>query len=118
MEQSFIIAKSLKRKIMRKVYMIWFLRRISSPFLVKTFFLALALTEAAFLYSLPDIFKNISLVSGHLPTLSGFMLSSFQQTDAISKLFFIGIMFLFGLFLHQVFIDLHRRKQQELLQQV
>lgn len=118
MEQSIIIAKSLKKKIMRKVYLIWFLRRISNPFLIKTFFLAAALTESAFYFSLPDIFKNISLVSGNFPTLSGFMISSFQRTDAISKLFFMGIMFLTGLFLHQLYISLCRRKQQEILQQV
>lgn len=117
MEQNFFIAQSLKKKIMRKVYLIWFLRQISSPFLVKTFFLAAALAEASFFYSLPNIFKNIFLASGNFPTLSGFMFSSFRHTDAISKLFFIGIMFLFGLFLHQIYISFHRRKLQ-FLQQV
>ncbi|KKS11472.1 MAG: hypothetical protein UU66_C0016G0002 [Parcubacteria group bacterium GW2011_GWB1_41_5] len=126
MEQNVIIAKSLKsvelyalkKKIMRKVYLIWFLRRISSPFLVKTFFLTAALAEASFYFSLPDIFKNIFLASGNFPTLSGFMIASFQHTDAISKLFFMGLMFLIGLFLHQLYISLYRRKQQEILQQV
>lgn len=118
MEHNFIISKSLKARIMRRIYLIWFLRQISSPFLIKTFFLGLALTEAAFFYSLSNIFKNISLASSNFPTLSSFMFSSFQKTDALSKLFFIGLMLLLGLFLHQIYISISSRKHQQILQQV
>lgn len=84
--------KQLKTRIMRRVYIIAFMRRFLRPFVVKSFMFSMFLFIGAVSVSIPNVIQN-ALESGR-GGLSGFVtfiLAAFFQTDLFVKIVFLGI---------------------------
>lgn len=104
------VSSYLKNKIMKRVYAIWVLRRVFSPFAIKTAFLVVVILEALSYYSLSNIFNNIILASGNFSAFSGYLVSALQNTAIISKLLFIGLMAVTFLFVQELFKILQKKR--------
>lgn len=82
----------LKKRIMRRVYIVAFMRRFLRPFVVKSAMLSVFVFVGAVSVSVPNVIQN-ALQSGR-GGLSGFVtfiFDAFFQTDLFVKMVFLGI---------------------------
>lgn len=98
---------NLKKKIMRRVYAIWFFKKITSPFVVEMIsFVALLLWTTVYV-SPANVLNNLPSISSPFP-VANFFISAFSETELITKILFIG-MFVSVIFLMK---DLLFRKKE------
>ena len=64
---------------MRRVYVMWFLRRATRPAMVRLYIVSLAFIEVVHAVSLPNVFANMS--EHDAPRLVPFMQSAFSGTE-------------------------------------
>ncbi len=83
---------NLKNKIMRRVYAIWFFRKITSAVFVETFIFAAMLLAAVSCISFLSVMRNALNSSNSVYSLSNFFLNNFLIADAISKSLVLGMM--------------------------
>lgn len=89
--------QELKNNIMRQIYVIFFLRKLVSPFAVKIFALTLLFISANFLVSIKDVLMNMPNMR-HLGAVYQFYFSAFLSTEFSVKFLIIGALFL-GIFI-------------------
>ena len=93
----------LKKRIMRKIYLLWFLKKINSPVSIKTGIFLISATLAGYYISFISIFKN-ALKSSHSPIdLTSFFVRSFSYADLPSKLIVLMLLASIYLLLEEVF---------------
>lgn len=82
----------LKKRIMRRIYVIWFLRKLTSPFVFECIGLIVLVIVGSSYISFMDVFRNAYNSSLSSPmSLPRFALDNFKATDTASKSFFAGI---------------------------
>lgn len=89
----------LKKKIMRRVYTVWFLRKATSPLVLEIFaFAAILFVLFSFYISLFDVMRNAFGGYSSLSALSVYFFRSFMVADLISQVLILGAMATFVLF--------------------
>lgn len=88
---------NLKKKIMRRVYAIWFYKKITSPFALELISFAALLLWMTVYVSPANVLNNAPSVSSPFPA-ANFFISAFSETELITKILFIG-MFVSAIFL-------------------
>jgi esterase/lipase superfamily enzyme len=82
----------LKKRVMRRIYAIWFLRKATSPIFVKTGIFLLFVLAASYYISFIDIIKNVFNSSGSFSSFSSYIVNSFIFADILSQILTIGIL--------------------------
>ena len=77
----------LKKRIMRKVYLIWFARSVYAKFAL----FGVVLVVSSFHIHFVDVFLNTINASTGFPQSLNYMFSSFAEADAASKAMSAGI---------------------------
>lgn len=86
--------QELKNNIMRRVYVIFFLRKLTSLFAIKVSALALLFVSANFLVSVRDVLINMPDMQ-HLNAVYHFYLSAFLHTELPVQLLIVAVLTLF-----------------------
>jgi hypothetical protein len=76
---------------MRRVYAIWFFRKITSAIFVETFIFAGMLFVAFSFISFFNVMKNAFNSSSSVYSLSNFFLNAFVNAKIISQMLFLGL---------------------------
>jgi hypothetical protein len=84
----------VKKKIMRRIYLIWFFRKITSPVFIEGFVFAAMLFLAVSYISFLNVMRNAFNASSSVFSLPEFFVNSFISADTISKLLLVGIIFM------------------------
>jgi hypothetical protein len=95
------INAKLKKKIMRRVYFIFFLRKISSSFSLKFYTLASFITFLILNVSLKNILRNMPNITD-ITALFNFSISAFTETEVIVQFFSIGVIIITTLLLKDI----------------
>lgn len=82
---------NLKKKIMRRIYALWFYKKITSPFAAELFFLVAIFFGLTAYVSLKNIFNNTPSVFSP-GAVAGFFASAFYQTEMIVQVLFVGML--------------------------
>ena len=86
----------LQSKIMRRVYVIYALRQVKKPAVIKIALLVLCIILLGSMVSLPHIIAN---APHNLSSLSAFFLAAFVNTNHIVQILTIILLLTFGLLL-------------------
>jgi len=89
--------KLLRRKIMKRVYVIWFFRVATSPPVLETLAFVGGFLWLTSYISFKNVLMNVSPTIGSPVSLAGFFVSAFSATEFISKILIVSIMTLFTL---------------------
>ena len=81
----------LKKRIMRRVYIVSVMKRMFNPVALKSIMLVLFMITASFLVSIPNVINNMLLASD---TKISFILEAFLQTETIVQMVSLGSIFL------------------------
>lgn len=83
----------LKKRIMRRIYVIWFLRKLTSPFCIELFLIIVLIFFGSNYISFVSVLENAynSLNLSSPMSLPRFVLDNFKATDTASKAFSAGI---------------------------
>lgn len=92
-----------KKSIMRRVYAIWALRRITAPTMLKFYILTAFLWQSAYYVSLPQVLTNLPAVTD-VGAQYSFALTAFSRTELMMQILFAGIICLGAWFA----IDMYR----------
>jgi|SRR3989344_1499438 len=79
MKTQIFLSNHTTARIMRRVYLVWFLRKITSPLFVRFYIMALILLQLFRSVSIIDILQNIARVK--LGDTANYFLVSFAQTE-------------------------------------
>ena len=79
-----------KKSIMRRVYAIWALRRMTTPTMLKFYILTAFLWQSAYYVSLPQVFTNSPAITDVSANYS-FALTAFSRTELMTQILFAGI---------------------------
>jgi len=82
---------NLKKKIMRRVYAIWFFKKITSPFALELISFAALLLWMTVYVSLSNVLNNVPSISSPFPA-ANFFISAFYETEMIVKIILIGML--------------------------
>jgi len=82
---------NLKKKIMRRVYAIWFFRKITSPFTIEIFIFMAILVASVSYISFFNVMRNAFNSSNSVYSLSNFFLNAFVNADAVAQLLSFGM---------------------------
>lgn len=85
------ISQNLKSKTMRRIYAVWFFKKLTSPFVVELFFLAAIFFGLTAYVSLKNIFNNTPSVFSP-GAVAGFFASAFYETEMIVRVLFVGML--------------------------
>lgn len=77
----------LNKSIMRRVYAVWFLRKITSPFYVKMYIMMVLVFQLVRSVSVSDVANNIGNVK--VSNMINYMLHSFAQTEPAVQIYSI-----------------------------
>lgn len=80
----------LKKRIMRRIYVIFFLKRVFSEFALKTYAFVGLMWAGVSLVSVGNVFKNMLNVSGGLDDFYNFFTYAFLHTTMVVQMLFIG----------------------------
>ncbi|MDP3726609.1 MAG: hypothetical protein Q8R36_05445 [bacterium] len=81
----------LTKKIMRRVYLIWFVRQIFNPVTVKAVVVVLLVRQVAVYVSVRDIIANWHPAEWGFSGNYTFLQSAFTQTDLMVQILTLGI---------------------------
>jgi hypothetical protein len=79
----------LKKRIMRRVYAVWFAKRITSPFVIKFVVLILFIFRMGSYVSFSNVVANMPSFASY-----GFFWSAFLNTETALKLLLVGVFLL------------------------
>lgn len=96
---SSIQSKKIKKNIMRRVYAIWFLRRITKPFVIESILFFLFIFWLTAYISFGDVWGNSRQLIFSPLAISNYMISAFLSTETLSKVLLIGLLTLISLFI-------------------
>ncbi len=82
----------LNKKIMRRVYAIWFFRRLTGAFFVETLFLVALILLMTSYVSFGNVFANFSRVFFSPVAAVWFVISAFLATELFTKVVFALIL--------------------------
>lgn len=85
------INQNIKNKIMRRIYAVWFYKKLTSSFAVELFFLAAIFFGLTAYVSLKNIFNNTPSVFSPV-AVAGFFASAFYQAEMIVQILFVGML--------------------------
>jgi len=88
---------SLKKQIMRRVYIIWFMRLALSPISLKIAAVFMLMWQFTAYVSVAQVFVNSPISRGDLLESFYFLKSAFMNTEAITLMLMVGIAFVGGL---------------------
>lgn len=83
---------SLKNKIMARVYVVWFFRKITGVFALETYSFIGLFAYFAHCVSLGHIASNFYLSAHSFGAATGFVLSAFSSAESIVLVTFAGLM--------------------------
>lgn len=93
----------LKNRIMRRVYLIWLVRKITGALTLEIFaFAAIISILFSFYVSFFDVMKNAFNGHSSLYDFSAYFFSSFLMTDLISQTLILGAIAVFILFNREI----------------
>ena len=81
----------LKKRIMRRVYIISVMRRVFHPVVLKGVILVIFVVVGNILVSVPNVINNMLLASD---TKINFLLEAFSQTETLVQMISLGSIFL------------------------
>jgi len=81
----------LKKRIMRRVYIISVMRQMFNPVVLKSIMLVVFVVVASLLVSIPNVINNMLLASD---TKIDFILEAFIQTETLVQMVLLGSIFL------------------------
>ncbi len=81
----------LRKKIMRRVYAIWFFRKATSPFVLETLAFAGGILGLASYVSFRNVMMNVSPILDSPWSLAGFFSSAFSATELVSKILLVAM---------------------------
>lgn len=81
----------LKNKVMRRIYIVAFMRRFLRPFAVKSFFLMVFTVLGATLVSITNVIKNGMYSSEGVLDFVTFFVRALSRTELYTQLLFVGI---------------------------
>ena len=90
------INKKLKKRIMRRIYFMFFLRKMTSSFAIETYALVSFIGFLLSLVSFKNVFANMPSVT-NVPALYNFYTSAFLNTEFVVQVLFAaaaGVLFL------------------------
>lgn len=91
---SIYIDSNLKKRIMRRVYLTWFFKKLTNPITIETIScMALILWLATYI-SFMSVWENAHSIFFSPVSLFNFIISSFGSTELISKLLILSIVIL------------------------
>ncbi len=82
--------RNLKKSVMRRIYVIWFLRQITSPLFLKTAAVALLLGKITSYVSLKDVVTNVPVSYGLVENY-GFFQSALAHTELTTQLIMLTL---------------------------
>lgn len=89
-------SEKIKQKIMRRVYLIWFFKKITRPFALEI----MSFTAISFLLATHISIINVWENSRHMIfspiSISGYMASSFLATEILTKILIVGLALVLG----------------------
>jgi hypothetical protein len=81
----------VKKKIMRKVYAIWFFRQLARPVFIEAVLLSFLIFLASRYIYVFSVMRNAFNSSDSVYSLSGFFVRNFMIADTISQLIALGL---------------------------
>ncbi len=94
----------LTKKIMRRVYLVWFVRQIFNPVTVKAVVVLLLVRQIAIYVSVRDIIANWHPTEWGFSGNYAFLQSAFIETDLMVQTFTLGIVIVSALLVRDVII--------------
>lgn len=88
----------MKIRIMRRVYTIWFFRKLTSPLFIKNFIFVVFFAGAIYHISFFHIFKNTFSSSGSFLGIPQFIFNNFLLTDTVHQILILGIIIMVSIF--------------------
>lgn len=83
-------SSKLRKKIMRRVYALYVMRRLLSPLALKAYTLVLLFTGTAALVSVSNVFKNMPQL-GDVGGILYFSLAAFLNTEVLVQMLVVGM---------------------------
>ena len=87
--------RNLKEKIMIRVYLSWFFKKLSSSFALEIILFAGLFFGLTAYVSLVDVFNNLPSFSSPGP-VAGFFWSAFYETETVAQVLFAGMVIAFA----------------------
>ena len=84
----------LKKRIMRRVYIISVMRRIFHPIVLKGIILAVFMVMGSILVSVPNVINNMNISSTNIGASFSFIVNALARTDILVQMVFLGSVFL------------------------
>ncbi len=78
---------------MRRVYVVWTLRRLMAPMMLKFYVLTAFLWQSAYYVSLPHVFTNLPAITDMDANYS-FAITAFSRTELMMQVLLAAILFL------------------------
>jgi len=79
-----------KKSIMRRVYVIWIFRRLTTPAMLKLYVFTTFMWQSAYYMSLPQVFANLPAITDVSANYS-FAVTAFSRTELMMQVLFAGI---------------------------
>ncbi len=92
-----------KKRIMRRIYFVWFLRRLISPFMIKIAVPVVLLSLANYHIHFFNVFKNAIDSSSSFYDVPKFFFNSFLATEILDQIMVLGLVFLVGAIVWDIF---------------
>ena len=86
-----VVNTELKKRIMRRIYIISVMRQIFHPIVLKSIMLVVFVVVTSLLVSIPNVINNMLLASD---TKISFILEAFLQTETLVQMVSLGSIFL------------------------
>ena len=87
------INTQLKKRIMRRIYIISFLKRIFDPIVLKSIILAIFVIIGNILVSVPNVVNNMPFITD-IGALSDFIMNAFLHTETLVQIILLVSMIL------------------------
>ncbi len=82
-----------KKSIMRRVYVIWIFRRLTTPAMLKLYVFTTFMWQSAYYMSLPQVFANLPAITDVSANYS-FAVTALSRTELMMQVILAGILFL------------------------
>ena len=80
----------LKKRIMRRIYIISVMKRVFHPIVLKGIMLVLFMVTASFLVSVPNVINNMHISSTNIGASFNFIMNALARTDILVQIIFLG----------------------------